>query len=136
MDNIYSRRQQKQDGLLEQEQIFSDGFSGNEEESMNDGSSLSQNWGQGRGFEDSDFRETDEDDDRRDSDYVDPYCNGDEPAEVVELLRRIEEGEIPLNDAQQKGNYGEMKMDEYFDKQGYQDICFVSNKMEIEVPMN
>lgn len=108
MDNIYQRGQQEQDDLSKKEQMLLDVFSDNEESPMNDGSYLAQKW--------------EEDDDRRDSDYVDPNWNGNEPAEVDELLRRIEEGEIPLDDAQQKGNYGEMKTDQYFRNQGYQRI--------------
>ena len=53
-----------------------------------------------------------------------------EEAEVVEsgtdsvddIVKGVENGDVPLSNNVQKGNYGEMKMDVYFKSQGYERI--------------
>ena len=39
---------------------------------------------------------------------------------VAEIIKEVEDGKISLNNSIQKGNYGEMKMDQYFESQGYE----------------
>uniref|UniRef100_UPI000686F0E4 hypothetical protein n=1 Tax=Paucisalibacillus globulus TaxID=351095 RepID=UPI000686F0E4 len=39
--------------------------------------------------------------------------------EQLEVIEKVESGEIPLVTTKQKGNYGEMKMDVHLEKQGY-----------------
>lgn len=41
---------------------------------------------------------------------------------VDDIIKGVENGEIPLSNNIQKGNYGEMKMDAYFESQGYERI--------------
>lgn len=41
---------------------------------------------------------------------------------VDEIIKGVEKGDIPLSNNVQKGNYGEMKMDAYFESQGYERI--------------
>ena len=41
---------------------------------------------------------------------------------VDDIIKRVENGDIPLSNNIQKGNYGEMKMDVYFKSQGYERI--------------
>lgn len=41
---------------------------------------------------------------------------------VDEIIKGVENGGIPLSNNIQKGNYGEMKMDAYFESQGYERI--------------
>lgn len=41
---------------------------------------------------------------------------------VDDIIKGIENGEIPLSNNIQKGNYGEIKMDAYFESQGYERI--------------
>ena len=41
---------------------------------------------------------------------------------VEDIIKGIENGDIPLSNNIQKGNYGEMKMDAYFESQGYERI--------------
>ena len=41
---------------------------------------------------------------------------------VEDIIKRIEDGEISLADNLQKGNYGEMKMDVFFEGKGYKRI--------------
>ena len=41
---------------------------------------------------------------------------------VKDIINDVENGDIPLTNNIQKGNYGEMKMDEYFESQGYERI--------------
>ena len=39
-----------------------------------------------------------------------------------DIIKGVENGDIPLSNNTQKGNYGEMKMDAYFESQGYERI--------------
>lgn len=41
---------------------------------------------------------------------------------VDDIIKVVENGEVPLSNNIQKGNYGEMKMDAYFKSQGYERI--------------
>jgi hypothetical protein len=41
---------------------------------------------------------------------------------VDDIIKGVENGEIPLSNNIQKGNYGEIKMDAYFESQGYERI--------------
>ena len=41
---------------------------------------------------------------------------------VDDIIKGVENGDIPLSNNIQKGNYGEMKMDAYFESQGYERI--------------
>ena len=41
---------------------------------------------------------------------------------VDDIIKGVENGQIPLSNNIQKGNYGEMKMDAYFESQGYERI--------------
>lgn len=41
---------------------------------------------------------------------------------VDEIIKGVEKGDIPLSNNIEKGNYGEMKMDAYFESQGYERI--------------
>ena len=41
---------------------------------------------------------------------------------VNDIIKGVENGDIPLTNNIQKGNYGEMKMDVYFESQGYERI--------------
>ena len=41
---------------------------------------------------------------------------------VDDIIKGVENGEIQLSNNIQKGNYGEMKMDAYFESQGYERI--------------
>lgn len=41
---------------------------------------------------------------------------------VDDIIKGVENGDIPLTNSIQKGNYGEMKMDSYFESQGYERI--------------
>ena len=41
---------------------------------------------------------------------------------VHDIIKNVENGDISLTNNIQKGNYGEMKMDTYFEKQGYERI--------------
>ena len=41
---------------------------------------------------------------------------------VDDIIKGVENGDVPLSNNIQKGNYGEMKMDAYFESQGYERI--------------
>ena len=41
---------------------------------------------------------------------------------VDNIIKGVENGDVPLSNNIQKGNYGEMKMDAYFKSQGYERI--------------
>ena len=41
---------------------------------------------------------------------------------VYDIVKGVENGDVPLSNNIQKGNYGEMKMDVYFKSQGYERI--------------
>ena len=41
---------------------------------------------------------------------------------VDDIIKGVENGDVPLSNNIQKGNYGEMKMDVYFESQGYERI--------------
>lgn len=48
----------------------------------------------------------------------------DQQEQVNDLIKRVERGDLLLRNNLQKGNYGEMKMDIYFENQGYKRISF------------
>src|SRR5690625_1839368 len=43
-------------------------------------------------------------------------------AQQRSAIESVESGEVALKTNKQKGNYGEMKMDDYFESQGYERI--------------
>lgn len=49
-------------------------------------------------------------------DFANP---GKKQVSVKEIIKQVEKGKLKLTDNIQKGNYGEMKMDQYYEKKGY-----------------
>ena len=52
-------------------------------------------------------------------DVIDFANPGKKQVSVKEIIKQVEKGKLKLTDNIQKGNYGEMKMDQYYEKKGY-----------------
>ena len=52
-------------------------------------------------------------------DVIDFANPGKKQVSVNQIIEQVEKGKLKLTDNIQKGNYGEMKMDQYYEKKGY-----------------
>lgn len=52
-------------------------------------------------------------------DVIDFANPGKKQLSVNQIIEQVEKGKLKLTDNIQKGNYGEMKMDQYYEKKGY-----------------
>ena len=63
-------------------------------------------------------------------DYINP---GEDLLSPKEVIKKVESGKVKLNNNLQKGNYGEMKMDQYYESKGYVRIS-IDRVMDINDP--